>query len=265
MEQERQRRETEQSQKNFQQLLKTDDQHLVPNTESFDCPICFDKINPGGGVVLRECLHSFCRECLKGAIQHNEEAYLKCPYQDESYSCNASLQDREIKFLVPEDVYERYLQKSLSTAESQEINSFHCKTPDCQGWCIYEDHVNFFKCPVCKKENCLTCKAIHEGVNCKKYQDDLQAQAINNVAARRTREMLHDMVKKGDAMHCPQCKVILQKKDGCDWIKCSICKTEICWVTKGPRWGPLGPGDSSGGCHCRVNGEPCHPDCNNCH
>lgn len=47
-----------------------------------------------------------------------------------------------------------------------------------------------------------------------------------------------DMVNKGDAMHCPQCKVILQKKDGCDWIKCSICKTEICWVTKGPRWGP---------------------------
>jgi len=39
-------------------------------------------------------------------------------------------------------------------------------------------------------------------------------------------------------MHCPQCKVILQKKDGCDWLKCSICKTEICWVTKGPRWGP---------------------------
>ena len=46
------------------------------------------------------------------------------------------------------------------------------------------------------------------------------------------------MVKKGEAMHCPQCKVILQKKDGCDWLKCSICKTEICWVTKGPRWGP---------------------------
>ena len=45
------------------------------------------------------------------------------------------------------------------------------------------------------------------------------------------------MVKEGEAMHCPQCKVILQKKDGCDWLKCSICKTEICWVTKGPRWG----------------------------
>jgi len=28
---------------------------------------------------------------------HNEEAFLQCPYNDGSYSCNASLQDREIK------------------------------------------------------------------------------------------------------------------------------------------------------------------------
>ena len=193
------------------------------------------------------------KDCLKGAIVHNEEAFLQCPYNDGSYSCYASLQDKEIKA------------KSLSTAESQEMNSFHCKTPDCQGWCIYEDHVNFFKCPVCNKENCLTCKAIHEGVNCKKYQDDLQAQANDNAEDRRTRQMLNDMVKKGEAMHCPQCKVILQKKDGCDWLKCSICKTEICWVTKGPRWGPNGPGDITGGCRCRVNGEACHPECSNCH
>ena len=39
-------------------------------------------------------------------------------------------------------------------------------------------------------------------------------------------------------MYCPHCKVIVQKKDGCDWIRCIMCKTEICWATKGPRWGP---------------------------
>ena len=49
---------------------------------------------------------------------------------------------------------------------------------------------------------------------------------------------LQEMLNKGDAMNCPQCKVILQKKSGCDWMRCSMCKTEICWATKGPRWGP---------------------------
>lgn len=46
------------------------------------------------------------------------------------------------------------------------------------------------------------------------------------------------MLQNGEAMNCPKCKVIIQKKDGCDWICCLMCKTEICWVTKQARWGP---------------------------
>ena len=46
------------------------------------------------------------------------------------------------------------------------------------------------------------------------------------------------MLQQGEAMHCPQCQFVVQKKDGCDWIRCTVCHTEICWVTKGPRWGP---------------------------
>ena len=47
-----------------------------------------------------------------------------------------------------------------------------------------------------------------------------------------------EMVVRGEAMNCPTCQVILMKKWGCDWLRCSMCKTEICWVTRGPRWGP---------------------------
>ncbi|XP_060080649.1 ranBP-type and C3HC4-type zinc finger-containing protein 1-like [Ylistrum balloti] len=252
-------------QENFERLLAVEEQHLVGNTEEIDCPICFDTIQPGEGVVLRECLHSFCRDCLQAAVQHNEEPVVRCPFMDSETVCNAPLQQREIKALVPVELFEKYLQRSLSTAESQERNSFHCKSPDCPGWCIYEDMVNFFQCPVCKHENCLTCKAIHTGLNCKQYQDDLVIRAKNDEDARNTQQMLENLVKSGDAMYCPGCKVIVQKKDGCDWVRCSICKLEICWVTKGPRWGPLGTGDISGGCGCRVGGRRCHPQCNNCH
>ena len=31
------------------------------------------------------------------AVQYSEEAGLKCPYQDDEYSCDAMLQDREIR------------------------------------------------------------------------------------------------------------------------------------------------------------------------
>uniref|UniRef100_K1Q9B6 RanBP-type and C3HC4-type zinc finger-containing protein 1 n=1 Tax=Magallana gigas TaxID=29159 RepID=K1Q9B6_MAGGI len=265
LEREREEQAMRARQENFEILRRAEDTSLIANTHIFRCPICFDDISPGNGVILRECLHSFCKDCLQGAVVHNEEAELRCPYQDNDYACNASLQDREIKALVEVSVYEKHLQRSLVTAESQERNSFHCKTNDCPGWCIYEDLVNFFSCPVCKKENCLTCKAIHEGMNCKEYQEDLRIRSSNDKAAKQTNKMLKELLKKGDAMKCPKCEVVVQKKDGCDWIKCSICKTEICWVTKGPRWGPLGVGDISGGCRCRVEGKPCHENCNNCH
>ncbi len=42
----------------------------------------------------------------------------------------------------------------------------------------------------------------------------------------------------GEAMHCPKCRIIITKKSGCDWLQCSVCRVEICWVTRGARWGP---------------------------
>lgn len=85
---------------------------------------------------------------------------------------------------------DKYLQRSVNAAESKAANSFHCKTPNCAGWCYYEDDVNWFPCGVCLKKNCLTCKAIHEGKTCQEYQDDLKVRAENDDAAKKTQKML---------------------------------------------------------------------------
>ncbi|XP_028855071.1 ranBP-type and C3HC4-type zinc finger-containing protein 1 isoform X2 [Denticeps clupeoides] len=252
-------------QRNFDTLLETDSQSLVPNSDELECPICYATILPGEGATLRECLHSFCRECLKGTIINNADAAVTCPYMDDDYSCDVTLQDREIRSLLSEEEYHKFLEISLSIAESRAPNSYHCKTPDCAGWCIFEDEVNEFQCQICLETNCLLCKAIHKDMNCKEYQDDLRLRAENDLAAKQTTEMLQTLLQNGEAMHCPRCKVIVQKKDGCDWICCLMCKTEICWVTKQARWGLQGSGDTSGGCRCRVNGVLCHPNCRNCH
>uniref|UniRef100_A0A671Q7E1 RanBP-type and C3HC4-type zinc finger-containing protein 1 n=1 Tax=Sinocyclocheilus anshuiensis TaxID=1608454 RepID=A0A671Q7E1_9TELE len=251
--------------RNFQELLETDSRSLVGNVDELDCAICFCTIMPGEGAVLRECLHSFCRECLKETVLNCTDAEVACPYRDDAYSCNCKLQDREIRSLLSQDEYQKFLELRLNIAESRSENSYHCKTPDCAGWCIFEDDVNEFTCDICNETNCLLCKAIHKGMNCKEYQDDLRIRAQNDDAARQTTEMLDQLLKNGEAMNCPKCQVIVQKKDGCDWICCLMCKTEICWVTKQARWGPQGAGDTSGGCRCRVNGVLCHPRCQNCH
>ncbi|XP_055683195.1 uncharacterized protein LOC129790043 [Lutzomyia longipalpis] len=247
------------------ELLSLDNAELVANIEPFECPICFMKFQPGEGAILRDCLHTFCRECLGHTVEYCEDAEVKCPFMDAVYSCDSVLQDREIKAVVTREVYEKYLAKSVRQAENKIENAFHCKTPNCRGWCIYEDNVNLFKCPVCKITNCLTCQVIHDGLNCKQYQDRMNSDCDSNAEARSTKMMLETMVDKGEAMKCPTCQVILMKKWGCDWLKCSMCKTEICWVTRGPRWGPAGKGDTSAGCKCGVDSKKCHPQCNYCH
>ncbi|CAL1596838.1 unnamed protein product [Knipowitschia caucasica] len=255
----------EERKENFARLVMLDGQDLVPNPGPVDCRICYGELQPAEGVLLRECLHCFCRSCLRSVIMLSEEPEVSCPYRDDTYACASSLQEREIRALVSAEEYQRWLQRGLAVAESRCEGSYHCATADCRGWCVYEDSVNVFHCPVCKKQNCLICKAIHEGMNCKQYQDDLAARAINDSAARRTTHLLKTLVQSGEAMHCPQCGIIVQKRDGCDWLRCTVCHTEICWVTRGPRWGPKGPGDTSGGCLCNINNQKCHPRCQNCH
>lgn len=142
----------------YMQLLNLDNRDIILNMEDFECPICLTNCGPQAGVTLKECLHSFCKQCLENMIKYNEDAELKCPFIDENYSCDSNIQEREIKAIGGKTLYEGHLAKSIRFAENKIQNAFHCKSPDCKGWCIFDDNVNEFICPVCRKNNCLTCQ-----------------------------------------------------------------------------------------------------------
>lgn len=190
------------------ELLSLDDSmDLTKNTEIFECSVCLVDYEPFEGVILRNCLHTFCKECVRNTIIYSDDAEVKCPFINNQYSCDCLLQDREIKALLSKSEYDDHLVKSLRIAENQIENSFHCKTPDCKGWCIYEDDVNTFKCPICRLENCLTCRVIHDGLDCKQYQNMMKNNLENNPENATTHAMLQEMIEKGEAMNCPACKV----------------------------------------------------------
>ena len=48
-------------QKTYRELIQLDDFNYVANSEPFDCSICFMRIEKGDGIVLRDCLHTFCK------------------------------------------------------------------------------------------------------------------------------------------------------------------------------------------------------------
>ncbi|XP_039439031.2 ranBP-type and C3HC4-type zinc finger-containing protein 1-like [Culex pipiens pallens] len=247
--------------KDLIQLVTLTEASIVPNPEPFECSICLLPYGTDEGVILRECFHMFCRECLAGSIINANDVIVKCPSAE---NCESEIQEREIKQLLSEEDFSKYLDKSLRKAEAATQNSFHCLTPNCIGWCEVAGDAGIFICQVCYQENCLVCKVIHTGQTCQdnKRQQEQEQRIADNLVAEQT---LKNLVDSGQAMRCPTCLAVLSKSDGCDWMVCAGCSTEICWATRGPRWGPNGPGDISGGCRCQVNGVLCHQDCQYCH
>lgn len=138
----------------YKELLDLEQQGLVHNTDPFECEICMTDIETHDGVIIRECLHQFCIDCVRHTIIHSEEAEIKCP----ANACDCTIQDREIRSLLTQAEFDKYNLKTLRIAESQATNSYHCKKANCEGWCIVEDAVNTFVCPRCSSENCLACQ-----------------------------------------------------------------------------------------------------------
>lgn len=144
---------------NYLQLLQMEESMgIVPNCEEFECTICFTAVVEKEGVMLRNCLHSFCRECISQLIVVNEPCDVKCPFIENDKICGEELQDREIRGLLTKEQYEEYLVKSLRTAENTAADAFHCRQPNCTGWIFYDPNVTRFYCPTCGAINCIQCK-----------------------------------------------------------------------------------------------------------
>lgn len=137
----------------YKELLELEEQSLIRTTETFECQICFTEIQPNEGIMIRDCLHQFCIDCVRGTITSCEEAEIKCPAID----CNCYIHDREVRSLLTQSEFDRYSAKISRIAESKATNSYHCKLPNCEGWCIVEEEVDEFICPRCSSVNCLTC------------------------------------------------------------------------------------------------------------
>lgn len=143
----------------YMQLLSLEqDKGLITNNEPFDCDICMNSIEFNEGIILRNCLHRFCKECIERTIIHCENVEIKCPYIDNHCSCEGKLEDREIRSALSTENYEQYLNRGLRLAQRSIKGSLLCTATDCDGWCICDEEINEFTCPGCGKLNCVTCK-----------------------------------------------------------------------------------------------------------
>lgn len=187
-------------------LLQAEDLDFKDNTEAFECAICYTDAEIGEGLILKNCLHKFCKICLTEQVRHAEEFEVKCPYTDEHGSCTFMLQEREIKGIVSKELFEKHLEKSLKLYEAASgSKNYHCKTADCRGFYeLMDANVRGFTCEVCLKVNCIGCKAIHQGKNCQQYQDEVNPNAKNLRENAESEMAIKNMIAADQAMFCPR-------------------------------------------------------------
>lgn len=170
----------------------------VANGVGFECPICFENVPIAAGVVLKDCLHTFCKLCIEETIKHADDPIVSCPYINKDGSCESFIQESEIRALVTPETFELHLSKGLQRAETNLENIFHCKAPDCIGFIQHEPGRTAFPCPVCEKVNCIKCNTIHEEKTCEQHQFDLVNDVKNQRELTLTNEAVQAMVANGE-------------------------------------------------------------------
>jgi hypothetical protein len=77
---------------------------------------------------------------------------------------------------------------------------------------------NFFDCHVCHFRTCINHKAPHHhGLTCAEYD-----------AKIKERDEQSDAWKAANTKKCPQCKVDIEKNEGCDAMTCCVFGTDVC-------------------------------------
>ncbi|KAK7466166.1 hypothetical protein VKT23_004889 [Stygiomarasmius scandens] len=200
------------------QNLTTD---FSTTTESI-CPICTCEVsNP----FQLGCGHEYCTNCLRHFFTTDVQRFpLVCPGDDGKCMQPIAIPMLQ-KFLTHSQFHALLEQAFASDVEKNPQMYKYCKTPDCQQIYPCSSSMQSLRCPSCLATVCTKChEEGHEGLSCeerKKYTDPAEQERLTDQWA-----------KEAGAKRCPQCKVWIQKSEGCNHMACK-CGAHICWVCMG--------------------------------
>jgi hypothetical protein len=238
-------------------------------TKYFSCPICLNsKSRIDGSIEMDNCGHRYCFLCLKQYITKKidskeiTENQLICPYEH----CSISLSTIMIQGIVDNESWEKYQEYSTSATIEHEIHyglGLRCPNPCCHNIFMFnsieekrvalnDNYSGFhFFCDSrmsgCNSSFCINCKGIynqtgpsHPPYTCYEYQAVLQTNKEEKFRYERWKEnyqkqnpkdpLFDKLVEKDGLKPCPVCTIMIQKTEGCDHMKCTICNCNFCYV-----------------------------------
>lgn len=180
---------------------------------SEECTICYNSSD----IVTLECDHEFCINCLREYINVKIDDIgidILCPNEE----CNLNISREKIIDIICNN--EKLLEKYNECEEKQKkIRAIVCL--ECNKICKKEKENNYIYCYNCDNEFCHVCKERHDD---DEYDDCANKHKIDDEFSDLC-SVLSDLELK----KCPVCKIVIEKIEGCNSVRCKYCRIKFCW------------------------------------
>ncbi|XP_028295438.1 E3 ubiquitin-protein ligase RNF217 isoform X1 [Gouania willdenowi] len=201
------------------QKLYTEQAEAEPEPRT--CRVCLETSTLA---ALPCCSKSVCEECMKLYVSSQVtvgKVHIPCPITE----CSGSLEEG----LVTSHLANRELAMYQYFLELNQLDSSTKPCPQCHHFTTLKaqnprssEHKYKIQCSNCQFVWCFKCHAPwHNGIKCREYRKgDKLLRTWASVIEHGQR----------NAQKCPQCKIHIQRTEGCDHMTCTQCNTNFCYM-----------------------------------
>lgn len=189
-------------------------------TAAHFCPVCLESKTT---IPLPCCALPVCEDCLKLYVSSQvrmAKSYVSCPSPD----CTGYLEEGLLLSVLTNEEVARY----RYFLELSQLDSSTKPCPQCSRFTSLKtqaptrsEHKYKIQCESCQFLWCFKCHAPwHNGLKCREYRKgDKLLRTWASVIEHGQR----------NAQKCPQCKIHIQRTEGCDHMTCTQCNTNFCY------------------------------------
>jgi post-segregation antitoxin (ccd killing protein) len=191
----------------------------ISTAQASDCIVCWTEATDA---LNTTCGHVYCKDCFASQVTSASERDFPIHCEGAESQCQHIFSLEELKTMLSATMFESLLRASFDIYVRTRPQEFqHCPTPDCPQVYRLSNSGDTFLCSTCLTSVCTTCNVLsHDGLTCEEYKD---------ISSEGTKAFQR-WTRENDARPCPNCRILIEKAEGCNHMACSQCGTHICWA-----------------------------------